>query len=152
MDQREARSEMAPLQEMSAYSVNVHLGRELPEKYQALIFSRWLRSLRHGNVFFKLIDSDTYYNQYHIYIEAFLRRPYAIVRIAALKDDDDIVLGFSVSERNILHYIHVHSDYRRNGIAKALVPFEVDTITHLTKIGHSIWKSKLPHAIFNPFA
>lgn len=136
----------------SSYSVVPYQGQSLPESYKNLVYAKWLRSLRYGNDYFKLIDSDSYFKAYHKYIEHLLSRPSLIVRFAVLTEDPDVVLGFSVSEGTTLHYVHVHMDNRRLGIGRSLVPFEVKTITHITKIGLSIWNAKMPHAVFNPFA
>ena len=55
--------------------------------------------------------------------------------IAVLTDDYDVALGFSVSEGCKLHYVHVHKDMRKQGIARSLDSnFEVEVITHLTKM------------------
>ncbi len=140
------------ISEESSYKIAPHLGGALPECYQNMIYSKWLRSLRYGNDYFKLIESTAYYATYQKYIQAILHRPQTVVRLAVLSDDADVVLGFSVSEASVLHYCHTHKDNRNQGIASSLVPFEVKTITHLTKSGLMIWNSKLPNAIFNPFA
>lgn len=115
-----------------------------------MIFSKWLRSLRFGNEYFKLIDSDSYYHSYHIYINQLLQRPSVFVHLAVLSDDHDVVLGFSVMELGVLHYVHVHKDQRKQGIGTNLAK-DFHTITHLTHIGVSIWNKKYPKVRFNPF-
>lgn len=121
----------------------------MPEQYKAMIFSKWLRSLRYGNEYFKLIDQASYFLTYHKYIESILARPYVEVDIAALTDDHDVVLGFSVTENNVLHYVHVQKDHRRQGIAKELCKGAVFT-THMTNDGLKAWASH-PEIVFNPF-
>jgi GNAT superfamily N-acetyltransferase len=124
----------------------------LPDAYLNLIYSKWLRSLRFGNEYFKLIDSDSYYSTYNKYIGAILQRPNVCVRLAVLTDDADVVLGFSVCRGRTLDYVHVHKDQRRQGIGTALVPKDIEVITHLTNTGASIWASHTSHkVIFNPF-
>lgn len=141
---------------MSRYRVIAFLGPDLPMNYIGLVYSRWMRSLRYGNDFFKMADSDTYYQAYERYIQVLLRKPNTLVRLAVLADDEDVVLGFSISrsstEEHILDYVHVHKDCRKLGIARKLVPNDIDTITHVTKTGLSIWGSKFSHWKFNPFA
>lgn len=129
-----------------------YLGSSLPKNYRPMVYARWLRSLRKGNDYFKLIDSTSYYGKYHAFIESVLERPHTIVRIAVLTDDADVALGFSVSEAQVLHYCHTDKDNRSQGIARSLVPFEIKKITHVTRIGMSIWNSKFPWAVFDPFA
>lgn len=137
---------------MSQYAIVAHRGYQLPESYQPIVFSQWLRSLRFGNDFFKLIDSDDYFEAYHRYIEQVLDHPDAMVRFATLADNLDVVLGFSVCRDNILDYVYVGKDYRLIGIARSLVPAGVDTITHLTRTGLTIWGNKNKPWKFNPFA
>jgi GNAT superfamily N-acetyltransferase len=149
----DAKTVKPPLDEVQkdSYKIIGCYGKNLPSQYKNMIFSRWLRSLRHGNDYFKLIDSDTYYDTYHRYIELVLARKNTIVSIAVLSDDEDVALGFSIQEGVALHYIHVHKDNRKQGIATALVSKKIEVITHLTKTGLVVWNLKLPNAIFDPF-
>jgi hypothetical protein len=135
----------------SSYKVISFNAIIMPKQYINMIYSKWLRSLRFGNDYFKLIEPKAYFEAYNAYIKTILERPTTTVRIAALTDDLDVALGFSVAENNTLHYVHVHRDNRKQGIGRSLVPFKVETITHITKTGLVIWAEKLPTAIFNPF-
>lgn len=137
--------------EASFYSIIAFPGQSLPQQYQNMVLSKWLRSLKYGNDYFKLIESDTYFNMYQKYIKMILGRPNSVVRIAVLADDHDVALGWSVIEGSVLHYVHVQSEQRNKGIGKSLVPVKIDTLTNLTKTGMNIWHNKLPHAVFNPF-
>jgi GNAT superfamily N-acetyltransferase len=133
------------------YSVSV-CPREKLDPFLPLIFSKWLRSLRYGNDYFRLIKAQAYYTAYHRYIQAVLNAEATQVRLAALTDDPDVVLGFSVSRGPILDYVHVHKDQRLQGIGKALVPKDITTITCLTRTALAIWGTKYPKLEFNPFA
>lgn len=137
---------------MSTYTVIAYPADVFPEDKRGLIFSKWLRSLRHGNDYFKLIEPKAYYLTYHRYIEALLERGDAMVRLAVLTEDPDVVLGFSVSRGRTLDYVHVHKDQRRQGIGTRLVPPGIDTMSHVTRTGLSIWANKYGHWKFNPFA
>ncbi len=137
---------------MSSYRIKAYAARLLAPEYKGLIYSKWLRSLRYGNDYFKLVDPDAYYRAYHKYITAVLAFSDSIVRLAVLADDPDVVLGFSVARGNILDYVHVHKHQRRQGIGTRLIPEGIDTISHVTKTGLSIWGSKYGHWLFNPFA
>ncbi len=57
----------------SSYSIHVYPAADVPQNYVAFIFAKWLRSLRFGNPMFKNINSDEFYNNYHIYLEDSLR-------------------------------------------------------------------------------
>lgn len=123
---------------MSSYSIISYPAKDLPEVYEPLIYSKWLRSLRFGEQIFKDMDSNEYYTKHHAYIKRLLSCPDTSVRLAVLSEDHDIVLGFSVSRGDILDYVHVHKDYRRMGIGRALLPEKITTITHLTKTARRI--------------
>lgn len=133
-------------------------------QYRNLIFSKWLRSLRHGNEYFKLIDPPAYYEAYGIYINRILNNPQAWIRLAVITEDPDVVLGFCVFRETVLDYVHVLririktekgfdiTDYRRRGIGSKLIPKGIETFTHLTRTWLTIWGSKYGHWKFNPFA
>ena len=138
---------------LSAYKIIQMPGRDLPGgDVQGYVYAYWLRSLRHSNDFFKLIDPQAYWNTYKDFIAALLGKPETVVRLATLADDPDVLLGFAVHRGPVLDYVFVHRDQRKNGIGSRLVPPGIDTITHLTKIGLSIWGSKHGSWKFNPFA
>ena len=142
-----------PVDEQSSldtYSIVSYSGAALPEAYRNMVFSKWLRSLKYGNDYFRLIDSDSYFEMYHQYIQALLTKTNSVVKLAVLTDDPDVVLGFAVIRDNTLDYVHVHKDQRHQGIARSLVPSNINAISHLTKIGIAIW-SKHPNVKFNPF-
>jgi hypothetical protein len=133
------------------YTVIAYSARTLPDQYRNMIYAKWLRSLRFGNDYFKLIDSDDYYLTYHRYITNLMQQPSATVRLAVLSDDRDVVLGFAVTRGNILDYVHVHKDHRKCKIGTHLIPCGIDTITHLTRTAMAIWGSKYSNWKFNPF-
>lgn len=138
--------------EESNYQIIKLSGLHLPKSYEALIYSKFLRSLRDGNSYFKLVDSDPYYRAYHCYIENLLKKPEVVLRFAVLLDDHDVVLGWAMFEPSKLHYIYVNKENRKIGIAKSLInDMKIDTITHLTHLGLELWPKKLPMAKFNPF-
>ncbi len=135
------------------YSVISFPGAELPDQYRALVYSKWLRSLRHRNDFFKLIDSECYYRIYPQIIASLLAKPNCRIRLAVLTDDPDIALGFAVYRETVLDYVHVHTDHRQQGIAWHLIPDGTEVFTHLTKHWMGIWSTaRFKHLKFNPFA
>ena len=147
----EARTAQVPVEEKASYSVIPYLGSQLPDNYRNMILAKWLRTLRFGNDFFKLVESDSYFESYQKYIKTLIYRPQCIIRLAVLTDEPDTCLGFSVSEPNILHYVWVEKDNRKIGVAKSLTQFPFKYITHLTRAGISIWNNKFPDAKFDPF-
>lgn len=138
----------ATQQKAAEYRIVLYAGGILPSELRNLVLSRWLKSLRYGNDYFKLVNAQDYYVSYGRYLEASLKRSH--IRFAVLADNVDVVLGFSVTRGNILDYVHVHRDQRRQGIGRALVPVDIDTCTHLTKTGLLLWGNKTKWK-FNPF-
>ncbi len=136
----------------STYSVVLYPASKLPEQYLNLVRSQWMRNQKHGNEYFKLADPDSFYGAYQQVIHRFMNRPNAVIRLAVLSDDKDVVLGWSLIEVDVLHYVFVKHEHRNQGIGKSLVPVPIHTITHLTKAGLSAWSSKLKAAKFNPFS
>ncbi len=137
--------------EEASYKVIRYAYRDLPESYKPMIFSKWLRSLRYGNDYFKLINQEAYFKAYHVYLERLLSHPEAVVKMAVLADDYDVVLGFSVSRGQVLDYVHVQRDYRRKGIGSLLINSSMIVITHITRQGMSFWNNRLKDAILDPF-
>lgn len=137
---------------LASYSIVVCAGPALSEQYRPMIYSKWLRSLRYGNEFFRRINQDSYFQSYHKYISQILDDPKTIVALAVLTDDRDVVLGFSVSRGTVLDYVHVHKDNRLLGIGSKLIHKDIDTYSHTTKNAEYYFRNKLAKWNFNPFA
>jgi hypothetical protein len=137
--------------EDAAVDIYSYPGKEVPKQYVNLIRSRWIRTYKKDNAYMKLVHPPSYYFSYNNYIANVLLRPTVKVWLAVLQEDDDVVLGFSVIEGTILHYVHVPKPYRRQHIGTMLVPDGIQWFTHLTTIGMRIWSVKAPNARFNPF-
>ncbi len=115
------------------------------------ILSTWLKGLRYGNDWFEAIESKIYFEFYHNVIEIILSRPDTVVKVACLKDDPEVILGYSVYAGNRLDWIFVKKAWRSIGIAKSLVPESITIVSHLTTVGKSILR-KRPGVLFNPFS
>lgn len=119
------------------------------------VISSWLNGLRYGSDWFRIIDKRIYFQLYHEVITKLLQRPNVAILVMCLKDDPDVILGYSVSERRedpgetLLHWVFVKPDWRHIGIAKDLTPEGTTTVTHLTKIGKAILANT--DLKFNPF-
>jgi hypothetical protein len=112
------------------------------------IYATWLRGLYYGNDWFREIDQDIYFNAYSKSIENILSRTHVKIDVSCLKDDQDVVLGYVVYEKHVMHWIFVKQPWRKFGIAKDLLPKDIQIVTHLTKVGKSL---KPQNWIFNPF-
>lgn len=141
---------MANSEKKSLVVVRAYPGTSIPDCYINLVKSRWIRTYRRDNDFMKMTYAPSYYANYNAYIQSLLQRPKLEVRFAVLAEDTDVVLGFSVLERDVLHYVHVPKAYRKKGIAGLLVPKDISWATHITKIGLRIWP-KWPKVKLDPF-
>lgn len=137
---------------MSSYSILIYSGSDPAIKpYESMIYKDFLKTLRYGNDWYKEIFADAYYNTYQKVIFSLLNRPSTVIKLAVLTEDYDTCLGWSMTEGQTIHYVHVKRDFRKQGIGGELIPKNVEAVTHLTKIGKSIWKKSYRDAIFNPF-
>lgn len=116
------------------------------------ILATWLRGLYYGESWFKEIPKNIFMNNYKRVAQATLSSPKVEVKIACLKEDPDVILGYSVISRNqeALIWIFVKTAWRQQGIGKSLLPKDTKYVTHLTALGKTLMP-KLPNAVFNPF-
>lgn len=138
------------------YSILTFQATEVPDAYKAFIHAQWKHTLRHGNEYYKLIDSQNhgkaFYEAYQHMIEKLFHKPDATFRIAVLTSTPDVMLGFCLYRRDILDYCVIRKDARQKGIGSSLIPSGIKTITHLTKLAMRLWaKEKYKHLVFNPF-
>lgn len=124
--------------------------REMKPEDLNFIYSTWLKGLRYGNEWFEFITKEAYYTFYHRIIELILQKPTILIKVACLKDDPDVILGYAVSEGSVLHWVFVKSAWRKIGLAKDLIP-EFKSVSHITSIAKSILITKFPNVEFNPF-
>lgn len=115
---------------------------------RAFIYATWLRGLYYGNPWFTQIDKDSYMASYHKILDQLFLKPDVDIKIACVTEDPELILGYSVSEPSILHWVFVKQAWRRFGIAKQLIPKDVSRITHLTTVAE---KLKPKEWLFDPF-
>lgn len=110
------------------------------------IYATWLKGLYYGNDWFREMDKEVFFANYHKVIETILQR--SGVRVACLEDEPDVILGYSVVYAQFtLHWVFVKRSWRKMGIAKRLVE-DANTCTHLTELGKKINNGRLK---FDPF-
>lgn len=112
--------------------IAIRLGVETDHNF---IFATWLRGLYYGNTFFRFTEKDEFMERYTYAIQNALYKPSVEIRIACLKEDPDVILGYSVLElldgKYVLHWVFVKPEWRKSGIAEAMIPDDLDTITHV---------------------
>ena len=137
---------------MSSYKIIILPGKsDFLIPYKSMIYSDFMKSLRYGNPWFKLIDQRCFFQAYEKLITYLFEMPEIEIRLAVLSDDNSVCLGWSISDRSRLHYVFVKKDFQRQGIGRSLMPRGFESITHLTKVGKIIWKKNYKKVIFNPF-
>lgn len=116
------------------------------------ILATWMKGNYYGSDWFKEIEKKSYYNNYSRYVQKILLKPSVIIAIACLKENPDIILGYSVTEevsgKNIVHFVYVKDEWRKIGIAKDILPKKIDIITSMTKIAKKLKPKK---TVFDPF-
>lgn len=120
------------------------------------IFASWLKGMYYGSPYHSEIPKNIFMENMHRILEAFLAKPGVNIRVACLKSEPDVILGYSVfhivaETVTVLDWVFVKSNFRKIGIAKALVPSDIRAYTHLTKLASSITKIKYQHLVYNPF-
>lgn len=117
-----------------------------------LILATWVHGLYHGNErdsWISSIPEDVFNVHYRNILEKIIILPHVEMRIATVKDEPDVILGYSVFTKDTLHWIYVKKPWRLIGIARDLYPKGIKYTTHLTELGRALRpKYKL---IFDPF-
>ena len=116
------------------------------------IFASWLRGLFYGGSHFSMMPKDIFMTNYHKVIEYILKNPKTTIKVACLKDDPEVILGYAILGNNetTLHYVFVKNAWRKIGLAKLLIPDTVKSVSHLTKTGIDMLK-KHKEIVYNPF-
>ena len=108
------------------------------------IYATWLRGLYYGgSSFYRDIKKEVFFKKYENIIKHLLLKEGLKAKIACLKEDTDVILGYAVYEpQTALHYVFVKEAWRRQGLAKMLVPGDLKTVTHLTELGDGLRKKQ----------
>jgi hypothetical protein len=121
------------------------------------IMATFLRGLYYGDSWFSLIPKNIFMTSYHPAAERIVAKPGVTIKVACLRDEPEVILGYSIyrvlqvqnQEVTVLDWIFCKTAWRNIGIAKSLMPAQVHAVSHLTKTGKSLL-NKIG-AIFNPF-
>lgn len=118
---------------------------------QNLILATWLRGLYYSDTWYSEIPKSVFMKEYHEVLLKLLASPNTEIKIACLKEDPYVVLGYAVysSPHSALHWVYIKKNWRGIGLAKDLTPSSINTATHTTKVGLSVMKKK--GISFNPF-
>lgn len=116
-----------------------------------LIYATWLRSYEANSLQTKNIRRDAFFAGHHKILDGiFARDPE--VKLAVLPDDPSVVLGWSVTEPGVVHYVYVKPSFRRYGIARSLLAHMPSAFeyTHHTYVLRQLHKH-IEKCEFNPY-
>lgn len=116
---------------------------------KSFIYASWLRGLYYGESIYSEMPKQLFMENYHKVIDLIFKRPNTQIKVACLKEDSNVILGYSVLCDDAVHWVFCKKNWRGIGLAKDLVPSNVNTVTNLTKVGMSLMKKKGMQ--FNPF-
>ena len=121
------------------------------ESARSLVYATWLRSYEASSLAAKHIPRDVFFAEHHKVIDRVLGRG-ASVRVAALPDEPDVILGWAVTEGPVVHYVYVKPPFRKHGMATALLadaprPFTFSHWTHVLRDLHP----KMTGCVYNPY-
>ncbi len=122
------------------------------ENDKNFILATFLRGLYYGESHYSLIPKQVFMDNYKIVAENILNNSKNIVMVACLKEDPNVILGYSILSADpvTIHWVYVKSIWRNKGIAKSLLPADPTAVTHLSKLGLSLM-TKFKDIVFNPF-
>lgn len=131
--------------------------REMIPADRNFIMKSILQHYRHSSPHVKQIPDGIYFDAHHYLIGKVMRYSNNFVRIAALKDDPEIVFGFIWGnfDPETIHYLYVKKAFRRMGIARLLYESVFDEgidlyYTHHTKEA-AFLMHKYEQLTFNPY-
>lgn len=127
--------------------------RDIKEEDKSFILATFLRGLYYGNSWFSLIPKDIFMNNYKVIAQALLDSPNTTTKIACLKEDENVILGYSIlsSDFQTVHWVYCKAAWRKKGIGKSLTPQYATFASHLTELGQELMK-KYKDMNFNPFS
>ena len=116
------------------------------------VLATFLRGVYYGDSWFSQIRKDIFMDNYKRIAEFAIDSGKVTVKVACLREDPDIIIGYSIlsSDFQAVSWVYVKKAWRLKGIAKSLLPKFPQYITHLTKLGQELMP-KLPTATINPF-
>ena len=110
-----------------------------------------MKGLRHGNEAFKTMSVYEFQSTYQKVLERLMSLPETTTTIASLKEDEDVIVGYSITRPEIIDWVFVKRAWRRLGIAKSLLAHIIPKrVTHLTTIPGEFLRKK-HNLIYDPF-
>lgn len=120
--------------------------------------SSWLKNYKNSSSFAKRITHDVFFKWHGAIVDSILARPQTEILIATLPDEEGVILGFFVVEKQglsrVAHYLFVRREWRKLGLARALIEASGDSafvFTHWTDPMDSISNRKDITLVYDPY-
>lgn len=132
--------------------------RDYTDNDKHFVMATWLKGVYYAP-WYQYIPKSIFMENYRRILEKLLESPGTKIKIACLKEDPEVIIGYSAyhtrfhegNRYTILDWIFVKAAWRSIGVGRSLIPVGLSAYTHMSKSGHAIVKEKLPALIFNPF-
>lgn len=133
--------------------VGLYEVRDYKPEDRNFVLATFLRGLYYGDPWYQEIPKDIFMGNYKYVAEALVDSKSVIIKIACTKDDQDVIIGYSMlsTDFTVVHWVFVKERWRGRGIGSSLVPAYFTAASHLSSLGRALIK-KYKDAIFNPFA
>lgn len=106
------------------------------------IIATFLNSLYYGGSIYSNSEKQDFMKFYHPVAEFLVDKRSGNIKVACLKEDKDVIVGYCLFTPKAIHWVYVKPGWRRMGIAKALAPEDVVAFTHFSKDGLVISEKK----------
>lgn len=132
---------------------SLYIIRDIKSEDYNFILSTFLRGLYYGDSWFSEIDKESFMKNYKPVAEYLIDSTKTVTKVACLKEDENVILGYSVLSLDYqsIHWVYVKNIWRNKGIARQLLPQYPTTITHLTALGRNLLNKFETKPKFNPF-
>lgn len=128
--------------------------RDFQEDDTNFILATFLRGLYYGDFFWGEMPKDIFMANYKMFALNLIGSAKVAIKVACLKEDKSIILGYSLlsADFSAIHWVFVKKAWRKQGIARSILPQYPTTVTHLTATGKDLLIKFENKPIFNPFA
>lgn len=126
--------------------------RDYKKEDSNFIVATFLKGLYYGDSWFSQVPKDIFMTNYKTVAEALVRGDKTVIKVACLKDEPDVIIGYSIlsADYSSIHWVYVKASWRNKGIARSLLPKYPTYVTHLTALGKQLL-TKFNECVFNPF-
>lgn len=127
--------------------------RNLQKEDEPFIYSTWLKHYREESDFGKSMPNTVFFKGHHNVINNLLLTSDTI--IAHDPEDEQVIWGYLVFEKGIIHWVYVKGRFWRNEIAKTMInsaSIDLQTVnySHKTYLASKLLE-KYTQAVYNPY-